>query len=164
MATIHLTRADMRRLAQRIQKPRPMARRVPRRPRPDDPCARTVSATVPYTAQAWSKNRAWCHRRDGRVYLATPARQARAALAQALSLDCAQRGCLPPWPARKTWLGLVVALPTQRGDAINVLDGVADAVQRAIRVNDAHFAVRCLDWTIDPADPRIEITVSQEAL
>jgi hypothetical protein len=117
--------------------------------------ARHAYACVPYTAEAWSKNKAWRHRKDGRVYLSTPAREARETLTALLRQ--------PAWPQRKTWLVVDVYLGDHRSDPINTVDGLADSVKIAIGVDDRFFAIKHLDWFIDPENPRIEVQVYQDA-
>lgn len=163
MAVIPVTRSDMRRLGRGL---RTQPRLVPVRaaaPRHDDGQARRIEVVIPYTVEAWSKNRAWRHRRDGRTYLSTAARRARELLAARLVLECRAADCPIPWPARKTWLRLMVYRPDMRSDPLNVLDGFADGVAAGLGVNDRYFAVALLDWDVDEQRPRIQITVTQEA-
>lgn len=62
----------------------------------------------------------------------------------------------------KVWLKILVEKSENRGDAINVLDTVADAVQDAIGVNDRWFSVDGIDWTIVKEKPIIRITITQD--
>lgn len=63
----------------------------------------------------------------------------------------------------KVYLDIFVQKPTAgSGDAINVLDLVADAVQDGIGVNDKWFCVKSIDWEIKKENPRIYIQVIQE--
>jgi len=69
----------------------------------------------------------------------------------------------------KVWVKIMVYRkrdPFAKGpadvDPINFLDGVADAVEKAIGVNDKGFS-SVVDWAVDPDDPRVEIVVEQES-
>jgi len=69
----------------------------------------------------------------------------------------------------KVWVKIMVYRkrdPFTKGpadvDPINFLDGVADAVEKAIGVNDKGFS-SVVDWAVDPDDPRVEIVVEQES-
>lgn len=70
------------------------------------------------------------------------------------------RGCAVT--KSRTWLAIHVAKKDHRSDAINVLKCVADAVKRAIDVDDRWYEVRNLSWEIDAARPRVEIEVGQD--
>ena len=137
-----------------------LVRRARPWPSPDGR-AREASATIAVGDwwSEWSKNGAWRKRRDGRVYLSTPARKARGRLARMLALAAGP----VPWPAQKTWLAITVWLPSARADSVNAVDGICDAAKVAIKLDDRWFAIRWLDWAIDPAKPRITVVVTQEA-
>lgn len=62
----------------------------------------------------------------------------------------------------KVWVRLFVEKPNQKGDAINVLDLVADGLKEAIGVDDRWFSIDGIDWAIVKSDPRIYIQISQE--
>lgn len=61
----------------------------------------------------------------------------------------------------KVWLDLFVQKPTHRSDAINVIDGVCDAIKVGLGIDDNWFCIRQLDWEIAKRDPSIFITISQ---
>lgn len=66
---------------------------------------------------------------------------------------------------RKVWLGIQVNMLDHRGDAINVLDWVADAVAGAIGVDDRWFALTGLGWSVvhkRPGGASILVDISQE--
>ena len=105
---------------------------------------------------AVSKNRT--HRLARGRIITDPAARKWALLTKAL-IRRAARG--HRWVAdRKVWLVIEVVMPHHRGDAINVLDWVADAVAAAIGVDDRWFAV-ILDWVIKrgcQGEIKVEIT------
>lgn len=66
------------------------------------------------------------------------------------------------WRVNKVYLDILVQKPTLRGDAINVIDTVADAIKKAINLDDNWFSIRRLDWELVQNDPHIFIGISQE--
>ena len=63
----------------------------------------------------------------------------------------------------KVWLDVLVQKPNHKGDAVNVLDLVCDAIKEAIGVDDRWFAIRRLDWEIVKDNPRLVLGVSQDS-
>lgn len=64
----------------------------------------------------------------------------------------------------KVWLDILVQKPSHRVDAVNMLDGICDAVKEAIGIDDNWFAIRRLDWQIVKENPMIYIGIGQEIL
>lgn len=64
-------------------------------------------------------------------------------------------------PRRKVQVSIFVCKPNHRGDAANYLDGILDAVERAIGVNDRWFCGDW-DWAIDVKNPKIIVKVGQD--
>ncbi len=62
----------------------------------------------------------------------------------------------------KVWIDLCVEKPHNKGDAINVLDTVCDAIKVGLGIDDKWFAIRWLDWSIVKDNPKIIIGISQE--
>lgn len=62
----------------------------------------------------------------------------------------------------KVWIDILVQKPNHRGDAINVVDLVCDAVKDAVPVDDRWFCIRRLDWEIVKDDPQLIIGIGQE--
>jgi hypothetical protein len=62
----------------------------------------------------------------------------------------------------KLWIDIYVEKPNHKGDAINVVDSVCDAVKIAVGIDDRWFCIRHLDWAINKNDPEIFIGVGQE--
>ena len=64
----------------------------------------------------------------------------------------------------KVWIDILVQKPNHKGDAVNVVDLVCDAVKDAIdRVDDRWFCIRRLDWQIVKGDPRLFVGVGQDS-
>lgn len=62
----------------------------------------------------------------------------------------------------KVWIDILVQKPNHRGDAVNVVDLVCDAVKDALPVDDRWFCLRRLDWEIVKENPLLIIGVGQE--
>lgn len=62
----------------------------------------------------------------------------------------------------KIWLDIFVQKPNAgAGDAINVLDLVADGISEGIGVDDRWFCIKSLDWAVIKKDPMIYIEIGQ---
>lgn len=115
-----------------------------------------VEAVVPFD-YGWSKNRMWQHGRR-RSWLSPAAKTARAGLARALERELGDRRIRH----NRLWLGVNVQKPDHTGDALNVLDLVADAVQNVTGLDDRWFQLGALTWGIDHDKPRILVWLGQE--
>ena len=62
----------------------------------------------------------------------------------------------------KLWIDLLVQKPNHRGDAINVVDLVCDAIKDACGLDDRWFSIRRLDWEIVKDQPYLFIGIGQE--
>lgn len=62
----------------------------------------------------------------------------------------------------KIWIDIFVQKPNHRGDAVNVVDLVCDAVKTAVGVDDRWFSIRSVDWEIVKENPQIFVGVGQE--
>lgn len=62
----------------------------------------------------------------------------------------------------KLWISLYVEKPHNRGDAINVIDLVCDAIKLAVPVDDRWYCIKRLDWSVNKFDPRLFIGLAQE--
>ncbi len=107
-----------------------------------------------------SKNGLWSNNKKGHVFIRKEMRSARDVISLAVKSAMNRDG----WRlyTGKVWIDLLVQKPNHRGDAINVLDLICDAVKDAIGIDDRWFSIRRLDWEIVKRDPRIYIGVSQE--
>lgn len=63
---------------------------------------------------------------------------------------------------RRTWIDILVQKPNHRGDAVNVVDTVCDAVKVATGVDDRWFSIRRLDWEVVKKNPMLYVGVGQD--
>ena len=64
----------------------------------------------------------------------------------------------------KLFIDLLVEKPTMRGDAINFIDTIADAIKSVIDFDDNWFCIGRVDWKINKNNPKIWITLKQDNL
>lgn len=62
----------------------------------------------------------------------------------------------------KVWLDIFVQKPHHKGDAVNMVDLICDAVKVAVGVDDRWFSLRRVDWEIVKENPEVFIGVGQE--
>ena len=122
-----------------------------------------VAVRVPFD-WGWSKNRMWAARSGTHARrLTDPARARRSLLALHLKRELSRVRANPGASgevARKRlgkdgsghaiWFGIHVRLPDRKGDALNALDLVADAIQDATGIDDRHYQLAGLTWEISP--------------
>lgn len=113
-----------------------------------------ISLPFSYTL---SKNHIWSTNRRGHVYLRGEHRESRNTIITTFVKALADK----PIVQNKIWLDMLVQKPNHKGDAINLIDGVADALKEAIGIDDRWFSIRKLDWEIVKDDPRIYIGIGQ---
>lgn len=116
-----------------------------------------VKVSVPFSYSA-SKNHIWSYAGRGHVFKRQESRAMEDEII--LLLKNALRG--KKVFKNKVWLDIYVQKPNHRGDAINVVDLVADAVKKAIEIDDRWFSIRRVDWQIVKENPRMFIGVGQE--
>lgn len=116
-----------------------------------------VRVKVPFS-YSFSKNAIYSLRKNGHIYLRKEAINIRDALTW--EIIAASKG--HKWKQNKVWLDILVQKPNHKGDAINVVDTVCDAVKRAIKVDDRWFCIRRLDWQIVKKKPQLVVGVGQE--
>lgn len=118
-----------------------------------------VKLAIPWSSMLL-KNHVWSYSR-GHVFLRQEARQAEEALIVRIKMALGQEY---PFFHNKIWLSIYAQKPDHRaGDAINLIDRIADAVKKAINIDDRWFSIRRVDWEIAKVNPRIFIEISQEA-
>lgn len=117
-----------------------------------------MRVSVPFSYAA-SKNHIYVKRRSGHVALRREvmAKRREITLAVRAALGCRRVA------HNKVWLDLLVQKPDHRGDAVNVVDLVCDAVKDALGVDDRWFCIRRLDWEVAKTDPRLFIGVGQDS-
>ncbi len=114
--------------------------------------------SVPFT-YATSKNHIYTLRRTGHLALRREVIAARRAIAAEIrSALAGQRGA-----HNKLWLDILVQKPNHRGDAVNVVDLVCDAVTDATGLDDCWYSLRGLDWEIVKSDPQLFVGIGQDA-
>lgn len=118
-----------------------------------------VRVSVPFE-YSFSKNHLFTNRPGGHVAMRRGSRAVRDNLTKELWAALHQGG-IAPVPG-KLWIDLLVQKTNHRGDAVNVIDLVCDAIKDAAGVDDRWFSIRRLDWQIIKVDPRIYVGIGQE--
>lgn len=113
-----------------------------------------VRVAVPFDYAA-SKNAVWRNGRGGHVY----ARAEGVAFREGLALML--RHGNHQWYQGKLWIDIFVEKPDHRGDAVNVVDLVCDAVKDATGVDDRWYSIARLDWSIVKESPRLIVGARQ---
>lgn len=126
-------------------------------PQEHQPSHTLVRVAVPFDYAA-SKNAVWRHGRGGHVFARAESVAFRAGLAEALRASDAR------WFQGKLWIDIYVEKSNHRGDAINALDVVCDAVKDATGVDDRWYSILRLDWSIVKENPRIYVGVRQSVI
>ena len=62
----------------------------------------------------------------------------------------------------KLWIDIFVEKASNRGDAVNLVDTICDAIKVATGLDDRWFCIRSLDWSINKDDPQVIIGIGQE--
>lgn len=108
--------------------------------------------------QNLSKNALWRTGYKGHVYLREEAKKARDVIEQRF------RKALKSMPLKhnKIWIELLVQKPHHRGDAINFVDSICDALKKSTEVDDRWFSISRVDWEIVKVDPQIFVGLGQE--
>lgn len=122
---------------------------------PAPPMTRSMRIKMPFT-YSYSKNAIWSMGGRGHVYVREDIK--------ALKNDMVERlreASHAPWFEGKVYVDIFVEKPDAKGDAINVVDFVCDAVKQAIEVDDRWFSITRLDWSVCKNDPHIYIGVAQ---
>ena len=108
----------------------------------------------------WSKNRIWLAKAGSYARRMNPlARDRRDTLAALLLPELRGAGVV----VAPLWLRIHCALPDHRGDALNVLDLVADAVQQATGLDDRWYQLAGLTWELAHEHPELQVWIGQEA-
>ena len=105
-----------------------------------------------------SKNHIYTMTRYGHTALRREARASRDEITQLLREAVRDRTI----KNNKLWIDIFVEKPNHRGDAINVVDLVCDAIKDATGVDDRWYSIRCIDWQIVKSEPTIYIGIGQE--
>lgn len=116
-----------------------------------------VGIAVPFSYAA-SKNHIYTMRNRGHVALRRESRALRDEMTLRLRVALADRRLAH----NKLWIDILVQKPDHRGDAVNVVDLVCDAIKDAVPVDDRWFSLRRVDWEIVKENPQLFLKVGQE--
>lgn len=115
-----------------------------------------VRIAVPFS-YAVSKNHIYTMKRSGHVALRRESAAKRREIALAVRSALAERRVAH----NKLWIDVLVQKPDHRGDAVNVVDLICDAVQDATGLDDRWYCIRQLDWEIAKKEPMLFIGLGQ---
>lgn len=114
-----------------------------------------IRVSVPFSYK-YSKNAIWSMgNRRGHVFISKEV----AALREELTWIIKSKNMT--WYEGKVWVDIMVEKPDMKGDAINVVDLVCDAIKDAIGVDDRWFCIRRLDWLVVKKEPRLYVGIGQ---
>lgn len=116
-----------------------------------------VRVSVPFSYAA-SKNHIYASTKHGHRYL----RKESTAIRDEITLSLKRVIGDQRVAHNKVWLDILVQKPNHKGDGVNVVDLVCDAVKRAIPVDDRWYSIRRLDWQIVKENPRLFVGVGQD--
>lgn len=116
-----------------------------------------VRVQIPFDWAA-SKNHIYAMRNQGHVAL----RSAAAAYRDMIGWRIKEALAGKVIKNNKIWIDIFIQKPNQRGDAVNFVDLICDAVKRVIGVDDRWYSLRRVDWEIAKDNPRIFIGIGQE--
>lgn len=122
-----------------------------------DPTYR-VLVSFPYDSNL-SKNKAHGTTKTGKWYTKADHRKLKEDLLEILADACKGH----EWKKEKYWLAIHVQKPSNRGDAINYLDAIADVVKHAVGVDDNFLEVERITFEVikNGTDNKIFISISQ---
>lgn len=115
-----------------------------------------TSLSVPFT-YALSKNHIWKMSALGHREQRAEANEARAALVSAVRQALGTGRVLQG----KLWIQILVQKPDNRGDAVNFVSAICDAIKEAINLDDRWYCLYSLDWQIAKREPRIFLAIGQ---
>ena len=117
----------------------------------------SVKISVPFSYAA-SKNAIYTLRNAGHVALRKESRAMRTLITTRLKAAISDTKIAH----NKLWIDIFVQKPNNRGDAINVIDLVCDAIKDAVPVDDRWFSIRRLDWEVSKTNPKLFIGIGQD--
>lgn len=107
-----------------------------------------------------SKNAIYTLRAKGHVALRREARAYRDGIATLLRSAIRASGV--EIVQNKLWLDLFIEKSNHKGDAVNTVDTICDAVKVATGLDDRWFAIRYLDWSVNKHSPHVHLGIGQE--
>jgi len=116
-----------------------------------------IKIAVPFSYSV-SKNHLWSSNSSGHIYRREESNKIQEDIILMLKSAMGNQKIY----RNKVWIDIYVQKPDHKGDAINVVDLVADAVKVAIGIDDRWFSIRRLDWQIVKENPRLYIGVGQQ--
>lgn len=119
-----------------------------------------LEISTPFTWD-WSKNKMWKATRFGRLYLNPKTKQLIDFLIYQIRIEM-RKNKIIFFKKKKVYLSIYAEIENHRGDALNLLDTIADAVKEGIGIDDRWFAIKLLDWEIKK-DGKINIEIFQQS-
>lgn len=116
-----------------------------------------IEVSVPFTWE-WSKNKMWKTARNGRTYLNPDTKILLSTLEIAVKYQLSKQNI--KIKKEKIYLSIYAELENHRGDAINLIDTLCDAIKKGLGVDDRWFCIKSLDWEIKKSG-KIRITIEQ---
>lgn len=111
---------------------------------------------LPYD-KSLSKNRANKVTRLGKFYKDINHIQAKRSIAWELSIHKSK------FPINvKIWIGATLYKPRSNIDCANQIDGLFDAIEEGLGIDDHWFSIYRFDWQIDRKNPRIILSIGVE--
>lgn len=126
----------------------------------EDGVDRILRVAVPFD-YTMSKNSIWSNRKTGHIDNRQRKNTIKEYLVERINSSLNRSG--NRFYEDKVWIDIFVQKPDHRGDAINVVDFVCDAVKEAIGVDDRWFSIRKLDWQITKENPSLYVGIGQSS-
>jgi len=117
-----------------------------------------VRISVPFS-YATSKNHIYTLRRNGHIALRKESKNAKMGITHAIRTAVRNIRVAN----NKLWIDILVQKPNHKGDAINVIDLVCDAIKEAIPLDDRWYSIRRLDWEVVKSNPKLFIGIGQSS-
>lgn len=118
-----------------------------------------VRVRVPFSWSG-SKNAIYVLRRKGHVALRKEASDYRKALILSLQAALQKHHIVQ----NKLWIDIFVEKNNHKGDAVNFVDTICDAVKVATNLDDRWYCIRNLNWSIVKHDPMLMVGIGQEEI
>jgi hypothetical protein len=116
-----------------------------------------VRVSVPFS-YAGSKNHIYNLWGGGHVALRRESKGFRAQISAAIGNAIAGRALVQ----NKLWVDIHVQKPNHKGDAINFVDLVCDAIKDASGLDDRWYSIRRVDWEVVKTEPMLYVGIGQE--
>ena len=121
----------------------------------------SITTSVPFD-YAGSKNATWSLNGRGFIFNRKESVEYKKSITDAVAREIENSGIEPVHG--RLWFDLFVRKPNHRGDALNFVDLVSDAIEAAVGIDDRWFSLLGVDWEIVKHKPgELVITVGQES-